>query len=127
MIARSSVTAAARAFSECIVSGAIRAADRTRATHAHRDHRALDPATRRDRLPLQELRHRRVVQVRTESGATEDLSDNWAPLIANPARRARIAQPELVVLTSAYRQFFTPFVDFVANLASEHPDETSRS
>ena len=34
-------------------------------------------------------------------------SDNWELLIANPAHRRRIKAPKLVVLTSAYRQFFT--------------------
>jgi hypothetical protein len=63
-----------------------------------------------------------VVQIKTETSTTEELSDNWELLIANPARKARIAQPKLVVLTSAYRQFFTPFVDFVAKLSAEHPD-----
>ena len=63
-----------------------------------------------------------VVQIKTETSTTEDLSDNWALLIGNPARQARIVAPKLVVLTSAYRQFFTPFVDFVATLSAEHPD-----
>ncbi len=63
-----------------------------------------------------------VVQVKTETSTTEDLSDNWQLLIGNPARQARIVAPKLVVLTSAYRQFFTPFVDFVAALAAEHPE-----
>jgi amino acid transporter len=63
-----------------------------------------------------------VVQVKTETSTTEDLSDNWELLIANPARRARIAQPKLIVLTSPYRQFFKPFVDLVVKLDSDHPD-----
>ncbi len=63
-----------------------------------------------------------VVQVKTETSATEDLSDNWELLIANPSRKARIAAPKLVVLTSAYRQFFKPFVDFIVQLSADHPD-----
>ena len=63
-----------------------------------------------------------VVQVKTETSSIEDLSDNWTLLIANPARAARIAQPKLVILTSEYRQFFTPFVDFVHKLEEEHRD-----
>jgi amino acid transporter len=63
-----------------------------------------------------------VVQIKTETSTTEDLSDNWELLIANPARRARIAEPKLVTLTSAYRQFFTPFVDYVVKLSTEQPD-----
>src|SRR5262249_50888035 len=63
-----------------------------------------------------------VVQVKTETSSIEDLSDNWELLIANPARRARITQPRLVILTSQYRQFFNPFVDFVRKLSEDNPE-----
>jgi amino acid transporter len=63
-----------------------------------------------------------VVQVKTETSSIEDLSDNWNLLIANPARKNRIAQPRLVVLHSEFRQFLNPFVDYVQKLAREHPD-----
>jgi len=63
-----------------------------------------------------------VVQVKTETSTIEDLSDNWELLIANPARRNRITQPRLVILTSQYRQFLSPFVDFIKKLELEHPD-----
>jgi amino acid transporter len=63
-----------------------------------------------------------VVQVKTETSTIEDLSDNWELLIANPARRNRIAQPKLVVLTSQYRQFLNPFLEFIRKLEVEHPD-----
>ena len=63
-----------------------------------------------------------VVQVKTETGATEDLSDNWGLLIASPAHEAQIRQPKLVILTSDYRQFFKPFVDFVVKLSNDNPD-----
>jgi amino acid transporter len=63
-----------------------------------------------------------VVQIKTETSATEDLSDNWQLLIANPSRKARIAEPKLVILTSPFRQFFTPFVDFISALSAKHPD-----
>ncbi len=63
-----------------------------------------------------------LVQVKTETSTIEDLSDNWELLIANPARRARIAQPRLVVLSSHFREFFTPFVKFVRELSEKHPD-----
>jgi amino acid transporter len=71
-------------------------------------------------LRLSPLVH--VVQVKTETDSIEDLSDNWALLIANPARASHIAPPKLVVLTSDYREFFTPFVDYVNNLAIENPE-----
>ncbi len=63
-----------------------------------------------------------VVQIKTETSTTEDLSDNWELLIANPARRARIAQPKLVILTSQFREFFSPIVGFIRKLSVEHPD-----
>ena len=63
-----------------------------------------------------------VVQVKTETSTIEDLSDNWELLIANPARKNRIAQPKLVVLTSHYREFLSPFVTFIRELETKHPD-----
>jgi hypothetical protein len=63
-----------------------------------------------------------VVQVKTETTSVEQLSCRWEPLIANPARKNRIAEPRLVVLTSEYRQFLSPFVNFVKKLEGEHPD-----
>ena len=63
-----------------------------------------------------------VVQVKTETSTIEDLSDNWELLIANPARKNRIAQPKLIVLTSQYREFLSPFVGFVKGLEGKYPD-----
>jgi amino acid transporter len=62
-----------------------------------------------------------MVQVRTERDTIEDLSDNWQLLIGNPARQAGIPEPKLVVLTSGYRHFFGPFVDFVRDLEAKNP------
>lgn len=63
-----------------------------------------------------------VVHVRTETDAIEDFSDNWELLIASPARAAGIPPPKLTILTSSYRRFFRPFVDFVNGLERAHPD-----
>ena len=63
-----------------------------------------------------------VVQIKTETSTTEDFADNWELLVANPARRAHITEPKLVTLTSAYRQFFTPFVDYVVTLSDANPN-----
>jgi hypothetical protein len=63
-----------------------------------------------------------VVQVKTETGETEDLSDNWDLLIASRARAVGVPQPKLVVLTSSFREFLRPFVDFVHKLELDHPD-----
>jgi hypothetical protein len=62
-----------------------------------------------------------VVQVRTETDHLEDLSDNWALLIKSRARTEGIVEPKLVVLTSEYRRFFKPFVDYVLALETDNP------
>lgn len=63
-----------------------------------------------------------VVQVKTDTDTIEDLADNWDLLIGSRARAAGIPQPQLVVLTSSYRQFLVPFVDFVQKLEVENPE-----
>jgi amino acid transporter len=63
-----------------------------------------------------------VVQVRTETDNIEDFADNWELLIASPARAAGIPPPKLTILTSSYRRFFGPFVDFVNALEGKHSD-----
>ena len=63
-----------------------------------------------------------VVHVRTETDTIEDFSDNWELLIGSPARAAGIPPPQLTILTSSYRRFFSPFVDFVNGLERAHPD-----
>jgi amino acid transporter len=62
-----------------------------------------------------------VVQVKTETDATEDLADNWDLLIASRARAAGLTQPRLVTLTSDTREFGRPFVAFVNQLEAAHP------
>ena len=42
--------------------------------------------------------------------------------MANPARAAHLTTPKLVVLTSDYRQFFKPFIEYVNRLERESPD-----
>jgi hypothetical protein len=63
-----------------------------------------------------------VVQVRTETDDTEVLSDNWNLLVCNPARVWGLTEPKLVVLTSDYRQFFRPLVEYVMKLEADNPD-----
>jgi amino acid transporter len=63
-----------------------------------------------------------VVQVKTETDSVEDLSDNWELLIGSRARAEGIVEPKLVVLTSEYRRFFKPLVDYVLELERANPD-----
>jgi hypothetical protein len=63
-----------------------------------------------------------VLQVVTDDGAIDDLSNRWATLAIEPARTLGIKPPKLVVRTSEYRQLFAPLIDFVASVAREHPN-----
>lgn len=63
-----------------------------------------------------------VVQVKTERDTVEDFADTWELLITNRARAAHIPAPKLVILTSDYREFFNPLIDFVSKLSTDHPD-----
>ncbi len=45
----------------------------------------------------------------------------WTRLVEEPARAAKLPPPKLVVLTSTYRQFFQPLVEFVLELRDQHP------
>src|SRR5262249_29449788 len=63
-----------------------------------------------------------VVQVKTETDTIEDLHDNWDLLIGSRAKAAGIREPKLVILTSTYRQFFGPFIEYVHRLEVDHPD-----
>jgi amino acid transporter len=63
-----------------------------------------------------------AVQVLTGDREVDDLSARWEQLAREPARRLAIKPPDLVVLRSDYRHLFTPLLDFVSELAREHPD-----
>jgi len=64
-----------------------------------------------------------VVQITTETDATIELfRDTWELLVVSRARAAHIAEPKLVVLTSDYRRFFQPFLEYVKQLERDHPD-----
>ena len=64
-----------------------------------------------------------VVQVKTETDNIEDLSDNWDLLIGSRARAAGHSRsPSSSSSRRTYRQFLTPFVDFVQQARDEHPD-----
>jgi hypothetical protein len=62
-----------------------------------------------------------VVQVRTDTDATEELADNWDLLIASRARAAGVHAPTLVTLDSSFREFVKPIVDFVRRLEADNP------
>jgi amino acid transporter len=52
----------------------------------------------------------------------EQLKDDWARLVEEPARRAELPVPKYVELQSPYRLVITPVVDYVLTLQGENPD-----
>jgi amino acid transporter len=52
----------------------------------------------------------------------EQLKDEWASLVEEPARRAGLPVPKYVELKSPYRLVITPVVDYVLMLQVENPD-----
>jgi amino acid transporter len=87
------------------------------------------PLKRLDRVSQKALRlglslsdEVRVVQILAEEMETEDLASKWPRLIEEPARSIRHRPPELIVLKSAYRDFFRSFVDYLHKLAREFPN-----
>jgi amino acid transporter len=52
----------------------------------------------------------------------EQLKDEWARLVEEPARRAELPVPKYVEVASPYRLVITPVVDYVLMLQVENPD-----
>ena len=55
--------------------------------------------------------------------ATEILKDDWTRLVEEPAQKAGVAIPRLVVLQSPYRLILAPIVEHVLELERTHPDQ----
>jgi hypothetical protein len=53
---------------------------------------------------------------------TEHLRRKWPALVESPTKRAGLATPQLVVLTSPYRDVITPILEYVLDLERRHPD-----
>ena len=62
-----------------------------------------------------------AVQVKSETAKMKELTSEWGKLAEEPAKAAGHEPPKLVVLTSTYRQFFKPLVDFVLRKRDEQP------
>jgi amino acid transporter len=62
-----------------------------------------------------------ALQIRAETAKMKDLTNEWARLVEAPALAAKLTPPKLVVLTSTYRQFFQPLVEFVLELRDRNP------
>jgi amino acid transporter len=64
----------------------------------------------------------RVVQILAEEMRTEDLTNCWQELVVNPIREAGHKPPQLVVLPSAYREFYGPLFKYLRKIGRENPD-----
>jgi amino acid transporter len=62
-----------------------------------------------------------AVQVKAETAKMKDLTAAWPTLVEAPALAAHLPPPKLIVLTSNYRQFFQPLVEFVFDLRDKNP------
>jgi amino acid transporter len=63
-----------------------------------------------------------AVQVVSEDGIdTEDVAQHWQDWVAGPAQAAHLAAPELVVVSSAYREFFGPLMRYVTAVCQTYP------
>jgi hypothetical protein len=62
-----------------------------------------------------------AVQVQADEIDAEDLTKSWQECVIKPARAARRAAPQLVLLPSAYRELVTPLLRYVRELAARHP------
>ncbi|MCU1308548.1 MAG: amino acid permease-associated region [Acidobacteriaceae bacterium] len=62
-----------------------------------------------------------AVQVSTEE-TSEDMRQRWRLLVQEPARRAGLPAPELVVISSPYRYVIAPIVNFILELEKKHPN-----
>ena len=62
-----------------------------------------------------------VLQVKI-SDTSDGLSSRWCHLVEQPAQELGVPVPKLTVIESPYRLVFRPILDFVNDLAREHPD-----
>lgn len=50
------------------------------------------------------------------------LNLNWQQLVVAPLERAGKPVPQLYAVSSPYRRFFTPFLEFVSKIRAQHPN-----
>jgi hypothetical protein len=55
---------------------------------------------------------------------TDDLTKSWAELVERPAVETGRAAPRLVVMASAYREFYGPLLQYLRRVAEEYQDRT---
>jgi amino acid transporter len=62
-----------------------------------------------------------AVQVSSEE-TSQDLKQRWSLLVQEPARRAGLPLPELVVISSPYRYVIAPIVNYILELEQKYPN-----
>jgi len=63
-----------------------------------------------------------VLQILSEDMKTDDLTSRWNEWVEQPAQTSHRPCPKLIVLPSAYREFFTPLLEYLRKLARTNPD-----
>jgi hypothetical protein len=88
------------------------------------------PLKRLDRVTRKALRFAttlstqvRAVQILAEEMKTDDLRPIWHADVELPAERAGRAPPRLIVVSSVYREFFGPFIDYLRQLTRTEPPD----
>jgi amino acid transporter len=72
------------------------------------------------RLALRLTTDVQVVQVLSESMKTENLEASWKRDVTEPAEAAGYTAPKLIIITSAYREFYGPFLQYLGKLAGQN-------
>lgn len=62
-----------------------------------------------------------AVQILAEEMKTEELTSSWSELVERPVRQSGLPAPRLVVMPSAYREFYSPLLNCLRKLADEYP------
>jgi hypothetical protein len=63
-----------------------------------------------------------AVQILTDDREVDNLSDNWAKLVIEPARELGLEPPRLRVLRSEYRRLFSPLLELIEELTKANPN-----
>jgi amino acid transporter len=84
--------------------------------------KALDRVARKSlRLAITMSPDVQVAHVLTGEPDLDDLRAQWPSWVEEPLRAAGFTPPELVTITSAYREFYGPLLDHLRRVADEHP------
>jgi amino acid transporter len=64
----------------------------------------------------------RALHILTQDTTICELTPVWEELVGEPARKAGVPVPRLVLRRSTYRQFFAPMIQYVEHLRDSHED-----